>query len=214
MAFPAGAVPGIDVSHYQAVVDWTAVGNGGERFGFAKASEGASVSDKYFADNWSGMKAAGLLRGAYHFYHPNVDPTTQANNFLEHLADANGGSPVLGEGDLPAALDVEVTDGAAPDDLLAGAAAWLKRVESATGKRPILYTYVSFWRNALGNTDELSSYPLWIAHLNVASPTVPGGWSNWIFWQFDKQPVSGVPSAIVDLDAFNGTYADLQALAK
>ena len=51
MAFPAGAVPGIEVSHYQAVVNWTAVFGGGERFAFAKASEGATVPDPYFADN-------------------------------------------------------------------------------------------------------------------------------------------------------------------
>jgi lysozyme len=84
MAFPTGAVPGIDVSHYQGSVDWATVAGGGERFGFAKASEGVSgtgSSDPYFADNWSGMRAAGILRGAYHFYHPKDDPTAQAHNF-------------------------------------------------------------------------------------------------------------------------------------
>jgi GH25 family lysozyme M1 (1,4-beta-N-acetylmuramidase) len=64
MAFPSGAVPGIDVSLYQSVVDWARVSAVGERFGFAKASEGISgtgSSDPYFVDNWSGMKAAGIL---------------------------------------------------------------------------------------------------------------------------------------------------------
>ena len=102
MSFPSGAVPGIDVSHYQAVVDWTAVAAGGERFAFAKASEGALVPDQYFLDNWRGMKAAGILRGAYHFFHPNADPQAQASNFLNRLAAANGGSPLLAPGDLPA----------------------------------------------------------------------------------------------------------------
>ena len=90
MPFPAGAVPGIDVSHYQAHVDWAAVAGGGVRFGFAKASEGTVVPDQYFLDNWNGMKAAGILRGAYHFFHPNADAQAQAHNFLQRLAVANG----------------------------------------------------------------------------------------------------------------------------
>jgi lysozyme len=214
MPFPAGAVPGIDVSHYQAHVDWAAVAGGGEQFGFAKASEGALVPDQYFLDNWTGMKAAGILRGAYHFYHPTADPQAQANNFLKRLAAANGGSPLLVPGELPAALDLEVTDGVTPAALLAGASSWLTAVQSATGKRPIVYTYPSFWKSTLGNPEILSDYPLWIAHLNVASPTLPGGWRNWVLWQFDKQPVPGVPAPVTDLDAFNGAYVDLLNLAK
>lgn len=214
MPFPAGAVPGIDVSHYQAHVDWAAVAAGGVRFGFAKASEGTVVPDQYFLDNWNGMKAAGILRGAYHFFHPNADAQAQAHNFLQRLAVANGGSPLLASGDLPAALDIEVSDGASPATLLAGAGSWLTAVEAATGKRPFVYSYPSFWKSTLGNPVTLSDYHLWIAHLNVASPTVPGGWQNWVFWQFDKQPVAGVPAPATDLNAFNGTVDDLQALAK
>lgn len=93
MAFPAGAVPGIDVYHYQAVVDWTTVAGGGERCAFAKITEGATA-DLYFADNWAGMKSAGILRRPYHCSHPNRDTNAQANDFLNCLASANGGSPM------------------------------------------------------------------------------------------------------------------------
>ncbi len=213
MAFPTGAVPGIDVSHYQGVVDWNTAAAGGEQFGFAKASEGAAISDAYFSDNWSGMKTAGVFRSAYHFFQPSDDSTQQANNFLSCLEAANGGSPTLAPGDLPAALDIEVTDNVSTAALLAGAKAWLVAVEAATGKHPIVYTYPSFWINTLGNPPDLSNYPLWIAHLKVASPKIPGTWGNWLFWQFDQQPVPGVRSPVADLDAFNGTYTDLQNLA-
>ena len=213
MPFPAGAIPGIDVSHYQAVVDWTVVAGGGVRFAFAKASEGASVADQYFLDNWNGMKAAGILRGAYHFMHPGADPQAQARSFLSRLASANGGTPQLAPGDLPAALDIEVTDGASPAALLSCATAWLAAVESATGKRPIVYTYPSFWRSTLSNPADLAGHHLWISHLAVASPTIPGSWPAWVFWQYDKKPLSGVPAATTDLNAFNGTYDDLTKLA-
>jgi lysozyme len=213
MPFPAGAIPGIDVSHYQSHVDWAAVAEGGVQFAFAKASEGALVPDQYFVDNWSGMKAAGMLRGAYHFFHPNADPQAQAANFLKRLAAANGGSALLAPGDLPAALDIEVTDGASTAALLAGVSSWLAAIQTATGKRPIIYTYPSFWKSTLGNPATLSDYPLWIAHLNVASPTVPGGWQKWHIWQCDKQLKPGVPAPITDVNAFNGTIDDLQNLA-
>src|SRR5216684_2415566 len=137
MPFPAGAQPGIDVSHFQAVVDWNTVSSGGDVFAFAKASEGASVKDMYFADNWVGMKTAGLLRGAYHFFHPSTDAQVQADLFLQVLASANGGSPLLAQGDLPAALDLEVADGVAPADIIAGAAQWLAAVQAATGRTPL-----------------------------------------------------------------------------
>lgn len=213
MAFPVGAVPGIDVSHYQAVVDWTTVAGGGELFAFAKASEGGSIPDIYFADNWSAIRTAGMMRGAYHFFHPATDANAQANYFLERLANANGNSTQLAPGDLPAALDIEVSDGIAPADLITGVGAWLIAVEQATGRRPIVYTYVDFWKNTLGNPQDLSGYPLWISHLDVTAPTVPGGWENWIVWQFSKQIVNGVSNGVVDVDAFNGTTNDLRMLA-
>jgi len=213
VAWPTGAVPGIDVSHYQAVIDWPTVQSAGVAFGFAKASEGESSSDLYFVDNWSGMKAAGILRGAYHFFHPARDPQAQVNCFLQQLAKANGDSVVLAAGDLPAALDIEVTDGIAVPAVMAGAMAWLMAVEAATERRPIVYTYTNFWNNTLGNPSDLSGYPLWISYLNVTTPILPSAWPNWIFWQFAQQPLTGVPSVSVDLDVFNGTEPELQTIA-
>ena len=99
--FPVARFPGLIVSHYQEIVDWPTIAAGGESFAFAKASEGASVSDLYFADNWSAIRAAGMLRGAYHFYHPATDPQAQANYFLDRLGNANGNSTQLAPGDLP-----------------------------------------------------------------------------------------------------------------
>ena len=213
MAFPAGAVPGIDVSHYQEVIDWPTVATSGDAFAFAKASEDGSVADIYFADNWSAMRGAGILRGAYHFFHPATDAAAQADYFLKRLANANGDTTQLAPGDLPVALDLEVSDGVAPGDIIAAAGAWLVAVEQATGRKPIVYTYVDFWKTTLGNPQDLAGYPLWISHLNVTSPTIPGGWTNWIFWQFAKQPINGISNGIVDVDAFNGTTSDLRILA-
>ena len=66
-------VPGIDVSYWNSGIDWGKVRATGQRFALVKASEGPNYSDPTFKDNWTGAKSAGLLRGAYCFFHPNQD---------------------------------------------------------------------------------------------------------------------------------------------
>src|ERR1700704_2322289 len=126
---PASA-QGIDVSHYQGTIDWAQVAQAGKTFAFIKATEGTSEADPQFQANWNGAKAAGLLRGAYHFYQPGDDPQQQAGYFL------NAVQP--GPGDLPAVLDIELSG--KPSEIVAGIWVWLIAVEKATGKTPILYT--------------------------------------------------------------------------
>ena len=72
-------VPGIDVSYWNAGIDWPKVRATGQRFVFVKATEGSFYSDPTFDDNWLGAKSAGLLRGAYHFFRCNVDPKKAGN---------------------------------------------------------------------------------------------------------------------------------------
>jgi lysozyme len=212
VTFPANGIPGIDVSHYQGVVDWAAVAASGEQSAYAKATEGVSVSDLYFHDNWAGIKSAGVLRGAYHFFHPDQDAAAQALSFLAKLAAANG-SPLLAPGDLPATLDLEITGGCSPAVILNGATIWLQTVAAATGRQPLLYTYTSFWRNTLGNPKILSNYPLWIAQYSNAAPPQIGGWNNYTFWQFSPSTVISGIGKPADADSFNGTSTDLHALA-
>jgi GH25 family lysozyme M1 (1,4-beta-N-acetylmuramidase) len=88
-------VEGIDVSWYQKKIDWKQMANS-KVFAFIKATEGTSLEDKLFASNWSGARNAGLLRGAYHFFHPSVDPIEQADFFLSKVATC----------ELPPVLDV------------------------------------------------------------------------------------------------------------
>ncbi|HEV3471189.1 MAG TPA: GH25 family lysozyme, partial [Pyrinomonadaceae bacterium] len=120
-ANPPSRLLGIDVSHYQGGVNWEAVKAAGCAFAFAKATEGAGVTDPFFHANWAGMKAAGLLRGAYHFFRPAQDAAQQAAHFLSTVQ--------LQPGDLPPVLDVETADGVAGADLVGGVQTWLDAVE-------------------------------------------------------------------------------------
>jgi lysozyme len=194
---------GIDVSYHDGPIDWAAVKGDGQSFAFIRVSDG-TFSDPQFSTNWAGAQAAGLIRGAYHFFRPSHDPYADADQFLQEMG-------TLGPGDLPPTLDMEVKGGETNKTVVHRALTWLKYVEAATGRRPMIYTSPSFWRS-IGNPD-LSAYGAWIANWGPKCPTVPSPWSDWRFWQTsDSGNVAGISNA-VDLDLFNGTLADLQALA-
>jgi lysozyme len=198
------AIDGIDVSHWQGAIDWRAVRGGGVEFAFIKATEGATYADPEFARNWAGAAEAGVMRGAYHYFRPNVDPVKQAENFLRVAQ--------IRPGDLPPVLDVETSDGVAGDALLRSVRVWLETVERATGKRPVVYTYPDFWnRYASGS---VGAYPLWIATYSRDQPMVPVGWSDWTFWQYTSTGrVAGI-AGDVDQNRFNGGSTQLAALSR
>lgn len=201
-------VKGADVSYYQGVIDWPAAARGGLGFAFARVADGTEVVDAQLAQNWPGMKAAGVIRGAYHFFRPAQDPAAQATLFIAQL-QKNGG---LAAGDLPPALDIEVTDGVAPKVVLARMQIWLDRVEAAFGKRPVIYTAPGFWEQ-LDAGPSFGRYPLWLANWGTRCPARPDTWSRWTFWQSTDDGTTAGIEGPVDLDRFNGSRADLLAFA-
>jgi lysozyme len=194
---------GIDVSHIQQTIDWNAVQQAGKIFAFIKATEGITYTDPEFAANWSGAKAANLLRGAYHFYETNDDPTAQAENFLSAVQ--------LEPGDLPPVVDIERTkSGESASQIVQDLQTWLDAVEQATGRVPIIYTSPGYW-NSLG-TSAFGRYPLWVAEYGVQSPKPVAGWASWTFWQDSESGTVNGISGSVDLDVFYGALAELAAL--
>jgi GH25 family lysozyme M1 (1,4-beta-N-acetylmuramidase) len=201
-------VYGVDVSGYQgSSINWSTVKAAGRVFGFAKATEGTGFIDGSFAHNWPGMRNAGVLRGAYHFFRPGVDGAAQADYFVDEI-DAQGG---LAAGDLPPVADVEVSDNVSAATVIARLHAFLDRVQARTGRVPLIYTANFFWGDYLGNPN-FASYPLWVANYGPSCPYLPNAFTQWKFWQYaDNASVNGIGS--VDGDMFNGTLADLRAWA-
>ncbi|KAG8215023.1 glycoside hydrolase superfamily [Butyriboletus roseoflavus] len=94
---------GIDVSDYQTNIDWTTVVDNGIQFVYIKATEGTSYVSSTFSSQYIGATNAGLIRGPYHFAHPDESTGgTQATYFLE-----NGGGWSADGITLPGALDIE-----------------------------------------------------------------------------------------------------------
>jgi lysozyme len=113
-------------------------------------------------------------------------------------------------------LDLEVPaawDTIAPGDRAALAIQWLEIVEARLCITPIVYLSPAFATEVLGNAPTLGRFPVWFAHYSVASaPDVAKPWTSWTFWQHTgtgRAPGIGLP---VDLDRFNGSLDDLNAL--
>jgi len=210
-------VPGIDVSYWDAGIDWPKVRATGQRFMFAKATEGDFYADPTFDDNWLGAKSAGLLRGAYHFFRCNVDPKKQAKKFIDYVRTMKD------DGELPPVLDLETHDGQSKDKIVSRAKTWLDEVEKAFGKKPIIYSGQYFLQDYFsqaggGPPSWAKDYPLWLAqypntYVDGQKPYLPRGWYNWTFWQYsEKGRVNGI-NASVDLNIFNGTLEELYKFA-
>jgi lysozyme len=186
---------GIDVSKWQGVVNWKQVQQAGMAFAFARATYGTSEVDSSFKDNWEGMKEAGIVRGAYHFFLAAEDPARQAEFFINTVGS-------LDPGDLPPVIDVE-SDSGVSSNLVADVQTWLDAVAKGLGRTPIIYTAPSYW-NANMNGD-FGNYPLWVAEYGVAEPKAVSGWTSWTLWQYSSTGKVGGVSNSVDLDYFNGT---------
>ena len=204
--YPEGyEVRGIDISHYQDRVNWeklrnASIGNAPVSFVFIKATEGEKLFDDNFNRNFANAKRNGLIRGAYHFFVPGIDPRKQADFYLK-IAQ-------LEPGDLPPVLDIEKKGDLTPEQLRRDVKIWLDKAEAEYGVKPILYTGYKFKMQYL-NTPEFDAYPYWIAHYYVEKLAYKG---KWAFWQHtDCGKVSGI-KGFVDCNIFNGTLQDLMQL--
>lgn len=199
------AVHGIDVSRYQSDINWNDVKNMKVQnvrvsFCFIKATEGSDDVDRRFRKNWQASKKAGMIRGAYHFFNPYKDGSTQAKNFIETVK--------LQAGDMPPVLDVEQVSNVPKAILQQRVAVWLLMVEKHYKVQPIIYTGADFYEKFLAG--KFDDYPLWVAHYLVKNkPRVKRSWS---FWQHSEVGrVNGI-SGYVDFNVFNGDSARLMDL--
>ena len=231
---PSGSlVEGIDVS--TGVIGWDLVAEAGFRFAFIRASYGANVGRndirQWFMNNWSEMRAAGIIRGAYHFFRPSEDAEKQANEYIAAIGR-------LQQGDLPPVLDLE-SDRYDPTykadntkvigthtvaSYLAEVAVWLTIVQDYFKMKPIIYTTKSFWKDATNESNNWIEHPLWVASVNLdksrpVAPNFPGVWGDWDFWQYaidvpsNDNVVPGV-NGLVDLNLFNGNEETLLRMAR
>ncbi len=196
-------VHGIDVSHYQAQINWDTISQQNISFAFVKATEGATHVDTLFSHNWTEMDRVGLKRGAYHFFRPQTSSVAQAQNFIEQVK--------MNDGDLPPVLDVEVRDDISKRRLIDAVRTWLIIVETRYDVKPILYTNIKFYNRYLAG--HFNEYPVWIARYNTREPRLAGG-REWDFWQYgNKGLIEGI-DGFVDFNVFKGNLLELEDFCK
>jgi hypothetical protein len=202
----------VDVSSYQAPLDWASLKEtDGLAFAFAKASEGTHTRDSRFATHIKGIKAAGLVPGAYHFGWPAQSVTDEAANYTAAV------KPYAGPGFVHW-LDLERrSDGANYGDrtaaqIKAWANQWLAEVADAfPGQRVGVYTSGSDIK--AGHVPD--GVPLWYPQYPFAgaasyAQAAAAGWpapsgASPLFWQFTSTPL--------DRDVCRLPEADLRAWA-
>jgi len=197
---------GIDISHYQGIINWKDVAylEDSIPIGFImiRATAGKAKPDNYFTYNWKEAKNNNFIRGAYHYYRPNENSTEQANNFIKKVT--------LEKGDFPPILDIEQTpDNQTIESLREGIQNWLNLVEAHYGVKPIIYTGDSFYKDYLKGKG-FKDYPFWIANYNkkINGPKA----KDWLIWQFsDQGNVKGI-NEFVDLNVFDGNEKMLKLL--
>ncbi len=209
---PASVVSGVDLNpDGDGTLPWAGSGKG---FAVIKATQGDAYTDADFAANWAALKAAKVVRGAYHFFDATVSGVTQANYFL-------GVVGTIEPGDLPPTLDIECpvsgesdclgngSSGAAPASQITQAMNdFLTTVKKVTGLTPIVYSYGSWFSDNGVDTSGLQDYPLWLADYSGTSCfTVPTPWTTATIWQYDSS--GSVGGINVDDDYFLGSASQL-----
>ncbi len=201
-------IHGIDISHHQAKINWQKVAQARSKnakidFCFIKASEGISLADQDFKENWVASKKAGIKHGAYHFYIPWANANLQADHFLSKIS--------FSKGDLLPVLDFEIEGGKKHwPKMNQNIKIWLDKVESKCGKKPIIYTNKSIYKKYLkGNFD---AYPLWIADYKSADLGNYDDAKNLILWQHSQAgKIAGI-AGDVDFNVFLGSDSEFQEI--
>lgn len=166
-------------------------------FIFIKATEGTTVLNKFYADDYKQARKRGMHVGSYHFFSTTSPAGKQAEYFLKNAQ--------FNKGDFPPVLDVEPSDKqiermGGSEAMFKAIRVWLETVERHTGMRPILYINQMFVNRYLPDAPDIrEKYPVWIARYGEYKPGI-----HLIFWQLSPDgKVRGI-TGDVDINVFNG----------
>ena len=197
------AVHGVDVSRWQGEIDWPKLRTQGANFAYIKATDGGDHLDPMFRKNWRAAEAAGLRRGAYHFFYWCRTAGEQADWFIRNVPKVAGA--------LPPVIDVEYNGESRCQRRLSRATVlekmqvFMDKLERHYGQRPIIYTAPDFYRDNLQG--EFLNHPFWLrAVAQHPSKVYPG--RKWVFWQYSGSGLSHGVEGKIDLNVFRGSESD------
>ena len=220
MRYTSERIYGIDIARYQhgkgrrpTPILWdqlriTHVGKNGSHnvrgkadypvsFVYIKSTEGTSVRNKFYLNDYAQARKHNIRAGAYHFFSTKTSGAAQAKHFIRNT--------LFREGDLPPVLDVEpsksqIQQMGGPEAMFRHIRVWLSAVEQWTGVKPVLYVNQMFVNNYLSEQEGLKrDYRVWIARYSEYKPDV-----RLTYWQLCPDGrVAGIQGD-VDINVFNG----------
>ena len=166
-------------------------------FIFIKSTEGVSITNKFYADDYAQARKHHIPIGAYHFFSLKSSGAAQAQHFIKHTKFLKG--------DLPPVLDVEPSDkqiaaAGGPEKMFQQIRIWLRMVKARCGVSPILYINQMFINKYFSMVPDIKrDYDVWIARYGEYKPDV-----RLAFWQLSSDGrVKGI-TGDVDINVFNG----------
>lgn len=209
---------GIDAhADYQPGLNVDSVKSEGYSFLVAKITEGTTYTAPQENFDWiSHGRDIGLVVGGYHYVRSGSG-VDQAHHFLDALGRVGGASGLIIQADSES------------DGSLASLSEFVYEVKANTGNKTVcVYTGKWWWPGHTNDADGTGLGPLW--HSRYVSGTGYGStlygqvtdqfwtpeyghWSEATILQFSSQGTVGGITGNVDVDAFRGSLADLQALA-
>ena len=166
-------------------------------FVYIKSTEGTTIRNQYYVNDYAKARKQGIRTGAYHFWSMRRSGADQAKYFIRNT--------LFRSGDLPPVLDVEPSDAqiramGGEENMFAHIRTWLKLVERFTGVKPILYVNQMFVNKYLSKQADLKrDYSVWIARYSEYKPDV-----KLTYWQLSSDGrVAGIQGD-VDINVFNG----------
>jgi|GEM_PF-1227335 len=194
---PDELAEGLDVSYWQASLDWEQLEEAGVSFVFIRTCRELTVDTRAFS-HFDASARTNILRGGYH-YLQKTRPAVQARLFWSVLNDQDT--------QLPAVVDVE------DNDLNATIVrTFVEKWYSLTDHPLLIYTSASKWHSLVGHgaTWASDACDLWVAHWETDKPVLPDVWNSWLFWQYTSHGALPGYDGRLDRDRFNGTVEELR----
>ena len=191
---------GIDISHHQKGID---LGSIETDFVICKATEGNGYTDECCDNFYQKAKSLGKKLGVYHFARPDLGNTAEAEAdwFLNETKGYHKEAILV--------LDWESGD----LTNVSWAKAWLDRVYSKTGVKPVIYMSASVMSSADWSSVVNADYGLWVANYGTNDGTAQDNvfnkyplkyWSFYALWQYTSTGKLNGYNGNLDLNYFSG----------
>jgi lysozyme len=193
---PDENVWGIDVSHHQNDINWQLLAEKRPDFMFIKASEGTTLQDSKYNENYTQARKLGIHVGSYHFFSYKATGKEQAKNFLSVAQQKDS--------DLLPVLDAEfIRRMPKKEKVTIELANFINTIYEKLGHYPIVYCDYRYYNLYL--KEKLSDKcKLWIVNYKEK----PSG--DWAFWQMtNRLKLDGIRGC-VDFNMFNGPISNLK----